>query len=459
MRGMRPIGSTPFALALILSVHLLSTPSGIAAEPQMRQWVDVKGRKIDAKLITVEGRNAVLELENGKRFRYDLEKLSADDNQFITDWQSNPTFDTSLLKNIGSWPREVSVDNQVEITPVKEDAAEKEYIYRSEHFEFHLDFKLNKLLIKDWAYVFEATFKTVSEIPWNINPEAPEDLFKTYVYANRSDYIKAGGSPSSAGIYMLRSRRIMIPAASFGIKKERGEYKKIRDVYDVTTLVHEITHQVMHEWLPDIPMWLAEGAAEYVSTIPYRGGRFNVANAKRGAREYIQNSLRYSNMIARSRGMKEKSREIDMIPLEELIPMSAREFQTRGATLGQAEAIRAYYSSLIFTYYLMHVDDRGQGRGIISYIDKIGERRRVLAPYRAKFEAYYAEREQFEAGLKAGKLTKPPARPELPGHLAPYLDGDEWEAKCREIFLQGRSIEKLETELKEAYKRMGIKVK
>lgn len=446
-------------LALALAIQLLSAAPGTAAEPQMRQWIDTKGRKIEAKLITVEGRNTVLELENGKRFRYDLEKLSDGDKQFVKAWQENPTFDTSLLKNIGSWPREVSVDGKVEIETVKEDEAAKEYIYRSEHFEFHLDFKLNKLLIKDWAYVFEATFKAVSEIPWNIKPEAPKDLFKTYVFANRSRYIAAGGLPSSAGIYMLRSRRIMIPAESFGLRQERGEFKKDRDDYDVTTLVHEITHQVMHEWLPDIPMWLAEGAAEYVSTIPYRGGRFNVANAKRGAREYIQDSLRYANYYNRAKGSKETSREIDMIPLEELIPMSAREFQSRGAKLGQGEAIRAYYSSLIFTYYLMHVDDRGQGRGIISYIDKIGERRRVLAPYKAKFETYYTERENFEDALRAGKRLKPPVRPELPKHLEPYLDGDAWEAQCREIFLQGRSIEQLEAELKEEYKKMGIKVK
>jgi len=453
--------SIPFLVAMLV----LSSPVAIQAEenrPATREWVDAKGRKIQARLITVEGTNAVLELKNGKRFRFHLEKLSKKDNEFIKEWQRNPTFDSGLLKELMSWPTEVTVDHQVKIKPVKEDESKRQYVYQSEHFEFHLDFKLDRVLIRDWAKVFEATFKTVSEIPWNINPEAPKDLFKCYIYADRAGYMRAGGPPSSAGAYNLRTRRIMIPAESFGIRKVRDEFKKDDSrEYDLSTLIHEITHQVMHEWLPDIPMWLAEGAAEYMSTIPYRGGRFSVVNAKRGTREYLKNNLRYANIYGRYyKGKKKDDRAIDMIPLKELIPMTTQQFQARGRRLGQDEAIRAYYSSLMLTYYLMHIDKRGDGRGLISYIDKIGERHRVLAPYQKKIDAYTTALAEYQEKRDRGEDAQRPRPPgALPPHLRSYLDSEAWEKKCRQIFLQGRSIEELETELKAAYKKMGIKVK
>ena len=66
------------------------------------------------------------------------------------------------------------------------------------------------------------------------------------------DYIAAGGPENSGGVYMSGDKTFRIPFESLGIKRLGESYTRDVD-FSNDTLVHEITHQLMHDYLPFCP--------------------------------------------------------------------------------------------------------------------------------------------------------------------------------------------------------------
>ena len=52
--------------------------------------------------------------------------------------------------------------------------------------------------------------------------------------------------------------------------------------YKADTLVHELTHQMMHFWLPYLPNWVVEGTAEYTENLPLNAGRSSPSGISAG---------------------------------------------------------------------------------------------------------------------------------------------------------------------------------
>ena len=65
-----------------------------------------------------------------------------------------------------------------------------------------------------------------------------------------------------------------------------GSYAK-DDKFESHTMVHELTHQMMHFHLDFLPQWVVEGTAEYTGILPLRNGHFRVSAAKNGLKDYI----------------------------------------------------------------------------------------------------------------------------------------------------------------------------
>jgi hypothetical protein len=86
---------------------------------------------------------------------------------------------------------------------------------------------------------------------------------------------------------MSRTETFLVPFESIGVKLVGKSYAKDED-FDYSTMVHELTHQMMHYWLDLIPQWVVEGTAEYTSNLPLRTGKFRVSAAKNGLKDYTE---------------------------------------------------------------------------------------------------------------------------------------------------------------------------
>lgn len=351
-------------IAPILGAGLLIA-SGIAEE---RTWTDTRGRKLSARLVSVEKGHAKLRLTSGKVSRVSLKKLSKADQSYILNWR------TRRIR----WPDEVDVRDDVEVVTVRENEDSGEFVYQTKHFEFHSDRKIAGSLIKDFSLTFEATFAAVAALPLRLEPSPPEGHFIIRLFGDRFDYYAAGGMLGTAGVYVPLERHILVPMDGLNLKRVGSELRKNNREYDNSTLIHEITHQVMHDWLKHMPTWMVEGMAEYMSSLPYSNGKFRFNESAR------KNAIK--DGIARwEGGFRQRSHSI--LPATTLFKVNSREWNRAS---GEA-AVMNYSSSMLYVYYFMHFSGRGEGEDICAFTETVRLAKPLVAPFLEEFNTALKE--------------------------------------------------------------------
>ena len=227
---------------------------------------------------------------------------------------------------------------------VEDSASGGAYVYRSVHYEFRSDIPSGPNVVREFSEAFEATDMVVSRLPLDNrpHPEPTRKLFVAQLFRNNEKKMKAGGMAGSAGCYKRAESLILVPLDSLGIKVLPGGRTILERGGDSNgTLIHEITHQLMNQWLPRLPIWLTEGAAEYMVVPEHMHGRFNFGQ--------IQNHLSFY-FKQRIRG-----REIGMLSPSELLMIDAKLWSASLANESEG-ARQNYHSALLLTFYFFHMD-------------------------------------------------------------------------------------------------------
>ena len=275
---MRSLLATLVVLAFPASVCFAQLPT---AEPP-REWKTPEGKTFQASVVSFDGTVAIFRMANGQRAQAPAAKLSAEDQKYLAEWLKKQPIKVEL-------PEVVGVETaQIKAEIVSEDPVAEKFVYRTQHFEFESQGKFSQSLLREVARNFEATYELLRALPWGIEPKpASGDYFKARLLKDRSAYFAAGGLPNSAGVYSSRTETFMVPFESIGVKVVGKTYTKDEN-FDYSTMVHELTHQMMHFWLDLLPQWMVEGTAEYTSTLPLRTGKFRVSAAKNGLKDYAE---------------------------------------------------------------------------------------------------------------------------------------------------------------------------
>jgi hypothetical protein len=374
-----------------------------------------------------------------------------------------------------------------------------ECVYRSRHFEFTTPVKLGAGSMKEICRSFESTYELICKLPWGINPW-PEDgrFFRAQLFPTREEYRASGAPEWSAGAYSLKDRVFRIPFEEVGLKNRGSEYF-LGGVINNDTITHEVTHQMMHEYLRFMPIWMTEGLAEYTSNLPYTSGRYSVAAALEGfkqmRRDYGKVKRRgltvrtsrapqwvgaaqlweYTTSILIARPISNSART----PPEKPRPVVAGTFPPLSGGVSQATSDQTnildlpnrYFSGHALVFYFMHFDGDGKGTRLKKFFDLIHEERKLwagfgesLATYEKAVEKYLGEWEEFKKNpgvidLGGGMIRypnnlRPPAEPPAPAtpgntdatkvcvkHLGILLDGRtpaELDAQVRAAFLKAQ---------------------
>ena len=405
-----------------------------------RNWKTTEGAAFQASLLSFDGTNVVLRLANGSRAQAPATKLSAEDQQYLADWQKKQPINTAMPDQIGVETSQIKAD------VVSEDPVAEKFVYRTQHFEFESQGKLNQVLLRDVARNFEATYELLKALPWHIDPRpASGDLFHARLLKNKEAYYAAGGMKNSGGVYKSSEEMFLVPFESIGVKLVGKAYAKDEN-FETHTMVHELTHQMMHFWLGYLPQWVVEGTAEYTGTLPLHTGQFRVSAAKNGLRDYV-NYLKTRT----ANGVPEP------YPLEELFPITNKKWNEILEQDPRASH-RLYFTSFLLVYYFMHLDGKGDGQLFARYFREVGEVRKSVEDYYKAIEAF---KKQPGVNVKPdGSFTynRDLVLPKRPAVLESEAARDEFQKKTLYILLDGRSEADLMKQIRTGYNHLGIKL-
>ena len=444
-----------FALALLCSLPFASVHAQAPVTPPVapaasaRSWSTIEGRAFPATFVSLQGTLVLLRLPNGQLATFPLLRLSLADQVYIKNALAPVTPASSASFAPGAtpgpsgiapisppvkrgWPTKVEVDGRaIEVKTVTETAAEQKYIYRSQAFEFSSEDKLAGSVMKEIARTFEATHALVAALPWGIDPKPPADLgyYQARFYLTRDSYIAAGGPQNSGGAYFSGDRIFRVPFPSLGLEM-RGKTWFKDENYHNDAIVHEITHQMMHDYLPFLPMWAIEGMAEYTRILPYRAGIFRADLRERGIKDYIK--------MEGAQGVTLRS----LGPLMDQLNMTTQAWRER-AQNGGVEQHKLYFASCLLVYYFSHLDGDGEGTNFLKYLDKIREAR----------DAWDTFFKNPHVVIKPdGSFTFPNDLP-----LPSQQKKDAYGLEQLPILLEGRDAAQIQKAVEDGFKKIGVR--
>lgn len=338
-----------------------------------RVFTDRAGNSYDGSVVNVTDTEVTIMVpEKGAFYKVPIANLSAKDQAYITSLRekkkkaapntpkravearpvsrNSATLTTSKLKAkhrlvdnyLTNWPRFISVPKTVHVRKVSENKGRKQYVYHSPSFEFVSDVPLSTTIIGEFGLMFEATREYCRKLPISsMKAHVPklQGRNRILLFENVQSYVRNGGHPSAAGVYVPSRNLILIPLRSLGVKKLNGVYNYDRQTSN-SVLVHEIVHQLTDPeyFAHGARGWFSEGLAQYCAETRYSSGDFSVS----GVKERIKN---YAVGTATVRGLGAK---IDAPDLEKFMLQSYQSFTSNAGY--------NYRLGTLVTYYFFHME-------------------------------------------------------------------------------------------------------
>lgn len=376
-----------------------STAAPAIAQPH-RTWTDQKGRQHSGKLLAFDNVRATLQLDDSRVISVTPRSLSSGDQTFLAEWRKDNT-DGSWVdpRNMPAWPIR-SGTGRAKVIAVQNKANNSRFIYHSANFAITSDVSLPLNTVADMATAFEATRRAVLDLPLGLgakpklpprrrgpnqslslqmrpafsgfspygnarphtNTSAPQSSRRLPVelYITPQAYGLAGGAAGTGGYYSAWHRTMLISLQNFGIKIDENKRVTLDYQDKVFILRHEVSHQVMRDWLPHLPVWISEGMAEYLAALPYQNGHYNFTKLEKPFIAYL-NKWRYDD----------DPRVIPMIAPAKMLTMTSKEWTE---ALSMSTPILNYNSAALLVWYFLYQDGDGKASDLAAYFQAIQQK-------------------------------------------------------------------------------------
>lgn len=338
--------------------------AGIAHAAEMRSWTDVQNRKIDGRMLSLDGESVILELKDGRKVPIELTKLCAADAAYARSQNggAKPASNEKPADNFADpWPERIKFGGDPDIRTVEEDADKKRFVYESAHYRYTCDVRLAQSVVKGFAVMFEATYLFCRSLPIALDGgQTTEGKLQILLFEKTEDYMKAGAPAGSAGVFMGSKACVMVPLTSLGVRPLGSGYILDREKSN-KTLPHELAHQLTPgPYFASGSMgWFTEGVAEYIAVTPYRSGAFSVRN---NHRDIIAYATAYGS---KKNGGRALGKDIRVSDLKSYMLQDYARF------LEQPQL--NYGVGLLLAYYFLQLDGEGDGQRIKAFLKALRE--------------------------------------------------------------------------------------
>ncbi len=339
-----------------------------------RTWTDAQNRKVEADLVRVDGENVILKMKDGREIPFPLAKLSQPDRDFLAalpaekpenmpkggEGEDNEPVGRTLNFD-APWPDRVTFNGDPEVKVITESADEKQFIYESANYRYVCDARLSITVVRGFALMFEATNLFCATVPLALNGgSSAKGKHQILLFEKKEDYVKAGGPPSSAGVFIGGRNVVMVPLESLGVKPVGSGYMLERDKSS-KTLPHELAHQLTprYYYAEGARGWFSEGIAEYIAVTPYRAGSFGVRNNFRDIVQYV------TGYGEDGRGGRALTTKIKLPKLKAWMLQPYDKFTDTPQI--------NYGSALLITTYFLHLDGNKDGARLKTFLKALRE--------------------------------------------------------------------------------------
>ena len=322
-----------------------------------RTWTAVDGRTMEADFIRHDGKVVTFRLPSGTETKVPLTRLSEADQAFISKIEAGKD---SVPPNWNArWPDQLVYRDSSKVTMVEENKEESRWVYESENYRFTCDVRLTIAVVRNFAEMFESTHYYTSQLPLAITGGFKTNgKYDIFLFESFADYVRAGGPPQSAGVFISGPRKstILVPLKSVGVRKVGdsffGDNRKSN-----RTLVHEITHQLtpLQYFAPGARGWFSEGLAEYCALTPYQNGSFGVRRAGDSLQQWV------TSFDKRTRRGRNLGNVIDAPDLKAFMMMPYGHFAGSNANFN-------YGLGALLTLYFFHYDGEGDAARIKEFL-------------------------------------------------------------------------------------------
>jgi hypothetical protein len=360
--------------------------------------------------------------------------------------------------------------------------------YRCGRFEFQSNAPLSLPVVKEVARTFTAVEQLVRQLPWGITPTpGGGEFFQARLFSTRYAYEDDGGPPLSGGVYSRKDKIFRVPFQSLGIEQKNGNYVKAPG-FNVGTLVHELTHMMMDEMLPSLPIWVAEGSAEYTNLIPFKDGLFRFGDHLEGLKVHIAEFVKDDSIPtaedcvkilhlaekdwhkAVERGELEGSRPL-------VIPVTPRALgvqllnptsPNRVGSPSPREILtqrRLYCGAALLFYFFMHLDEPKRGHPMLPFLDAVQDDLPKMREFTAAVTNYERLMVEFmkQPGVEhlgGGRFKYPPhlKPPEAPALPSGVSDAGQIAFIHLDLVTKGRTDAQIAEDLRKKFLAVGIKL-
>ena len=268
------------------------------------------------------------------------------------------------------WPDVTRIADMLPARTVQE--GPEKWIYETQHFRFVADAPIALSSIKEIARIFEGTYTANLALPisspcnfWQV---CERGRYEANLYKNYDDYLRNGGHEGTAGICWHKvwwrggkiigySVRLLVPFSSLCLERQGNRYIRTGTHVRVKTLAHEITHAMASPGA-NLPKWLSEGLAEYVSLSYDGNGRFRFLGNKNAISKFVSD---YGEKHDGGRAIGKKP----------YVDATLRQFLCDGGFPGTQSSQVNYGVSALLVYYFFHLDGKRDAARIKKYIAAI----------------------------------------------------------------------------------------
>ena len=311
-------------------------------------WTMRDGRSFEAELAAVDGLRATFTRPGKTPVVMPITSLTDPDAETIRSWRKNHRRPLVLPARIAPWPEKASAPaGNVRLLEESDGA----YTCESPNFHITSDMKLPLHVLNDIAQVFEATRAALIAIPLGLHAGGERERYRVAMFRDENSYIRAGGNEGSGGHYDGRSGKMLVLLPNLGVDDISGTLR-LDYTRNLFILKHEVTHQLMDRWHGPMPVWLDEGIAEFIASLPYSKGVYTISPPGAGMRDYLTKWNSSKN-----------DRSLRIIAPDRLMAMDREGWN---AAVKELSAYDLYNSSAILTYHFILQDHGAPIAGMLD---------------------------------------------------------------------------------------------